>query len=456
MSKENGARYIVLPDGKLHPVLNVASARLLSDGTSQSPVSVSQQILNKKEKGLPVGIPNAPDTLPDPKQLANTDWTACTYQNNSGDEDEEDRSGDNTPPTTETLLVGVSADNGKLGEDEAAVVKSLDTGEVWVLANGYRFKIEQLHLLRALNYLANTAQLVDSSWLATIPEGLELKVQVPLVDVGKPAPRYGAPAAFQRVGQVGRVRDTDKYFVVTDQGIQYIKAVTANLLLADKHIQDQAYQGKSAQPILVSQADLQGVAEQTGFVVQDPHWPDTMPKWVNKGGVAVGDRYVLCSTFKGWDRAKNPLVQLAATNRVPTPEGTQPQAVSSGMDSRVADQIVMYQGRGALVRATEGKGTQNGSVFVVTEPGIKYQVSTYQEAVTTVGQGGQDQQQVLLDSVQRLGYQADQISPIPEAWVNLLATGPNLDARAARTMWTPSGQGMPIPQDNGKQQGSQG
>src|SRR5450755_1035321 len=76
---ETGARY-VLVDGTLHPVLNYSSAKLLL-GSRFQVVTVSVGALESAPHGAPVGIPLAPDSLPDAAHIVGPDWSACAIGN---------------------------------------------------------------------------------------------------------------------------------------------------------------------------------------------------------------------------------------------------------------------------------------------------------------------------------------------------------------------------------------
>ena len=69
IASESTTRYVVLKtDGKsqLHPVLNMASAKLLLDAGKGEVVNVDESVLDngKIPHGATIGIPYAPDRLP--------------------------------------------------------------------------------------------------------------------------------------------------------------------------------------------------------------------------------------------------------------------------------------------------------------------------------------------------------------------------------------------------------
>src|SRR5204863_9303070 len=77
VERESGARY-VYRDGRLHPVLNYASALLVVGSTPGHTVLVSRSALSGVPRGVPLGIPGAPDSLPAPGRLSAEPWTVCS------------------------------------------------------------------------------------------------------------------------------------------------------------------------------------------------------------------------------------------------------------------------------------------------------------------------------------------------------------------------------------------
>ncbi|MFD0823356.1 type VII secretion protein EccB, partial [Micromonospora zhanjiangensis] len=96
VEKESGARY-VYRDDTLHLVLNYASARLIIGTPDPKTVLVSRRSIDGVPRGAPLGIADAPDSLPDPGRLTSTPWTVCSTP-----------ATDATPPRS-ALLVGVPA-----------------------------------------------------------------------------------------------------------------------------------------------------------------------------------------------------------------------------------------------------------------------------------------------------------------------------------------------------------
>src|SRR6185369_14680794 len=72
VGKESGAMFVVV-DETLHPVLNLASARLIV-GSADRPVIVKESELGTRPRGALLGIPGAPSALPHQDPGA---WTLC-------------------------------------------------------------------------------------------------------------------------------------------------------------------------------------------------------------------------------------------------------------------------------------------------------------------------------------------------------------------------------------------
>ncbi|MCX9191282.1 type VII secretion protein EccB [Carbonactinospora thermoautotrophica] len=446
ISKETGARYVFMGDGKLHPVLNVASARLLTDPNNFDIVVVSQKVIDKKDKGLPVGIVDAPDDVPKQKDLLNSDWTACTYPDPESGNTVPDETGytEGTGKlTVETLFIGVpTAKDDQLKETDAAVVQTPGASTYWLLANGHRFEIQRNHL-NVLEYDGDRVQLVDPAWLETIPLGNPLAPPT-VSGAGQAAPADASvPGKLQRVGQIGHVKDSNRYFIVTRNGIQNIKRTTALLLRADQRLA-KAYGGRPPEIVEVDAAEISSARTVQHSVPEDSNWPNNITRWVNKRFMNK-ERHVLCSTFTGrFGEGDTPIVTLAAANALPSVRGQLPQPVAHPTDAAIADQIVVPRGKGALVQAVAQNDVKSGSVYLVTEPGVKYQVSTYPVPVTTGAEQNSGQQQTVADAVARLGFQFKNlrdIPKIPESWTRLLVSGPALEPRMASQEHNPQAAG---------------
>ncbi len=80
ISKDKGQPYVITRASDqpvLNPVINITSARLIL-GSSVEPVIVPEDTIQEQTIGPEIGILGAPATVPDPGQLVETGWSACT------------------------------------------------------------------------------------------------------------------------------------------------------------------------------------------------------------------------------------------------------------------------------------------------------------------------------------------------------------------------------------------
>jgi len=80
ISKEKGQPYVITRGSShpvLNPVINITSARLIL-GSSVEPVIVPEKTIQEQTIGPEIGILGAPATVPDPGELVETGWSACT------------------------------------------------------------------------------------------------------------------------------------------------------------------------------------------------------------------------------------------------------------------------------------------------------------------------------------------------------------------------------------------
>jgi ESX secretion system ATPase EccB len=183
---ETGSRYLYL-DGKLRPVLNYTSARLIAGGPP-TVVKVSANSLRGVPHGLPVGIEAAPDQLPDVKRLAGGFWETCSGTR-------PDPTGASQPFVT--VWVGTAGTGQPLGQSSGLIVRA-PKGQVYLAWGGQRLRIPSTDVLGALGYAAATPYPVGWAWLNVLPAGPDLAApDVP--GRGQPGPLVaGAPTGSRR------------------------------------------------------------------------------------------------------------------------------------------------------------------------------------------------------------------------------------------------------------------
>jgi type VII secretion protein EccB len=365
VDEDSGNRYLLI-DGRLRPVLNYASARLLVEGNP--PVaSVSAEDLAEFPKGAPIGIPGAPDTLPS-VGVSGKPWMVC-----AGVSDED-------PGVSVTVgdVPGVT----EVGAEHAVLVR---VGEELYLAwQGTRLRVTGDWVPRALGMDPATAVPVDSAWLNTLPAGPDLGS--PPVAHGGPGPDVaGMPSVL---GQLVTVPDAvgDKTFVVAPAGLVPVSRTVATLLGADP--------GNQTPPaIAITPAQL---ATQT--VLPAPVWQTELP--ASPPASVDTDERVPCVRWRS---------EEATLVSAPGMPGT-PDTAQAGVtrDGRVADLVEVTPGAGMLARTRPAPGVPGAGVYLITEAGAKFPVADGEAA-------------------EALGFSVDAAELVPAELLALLPTGPVLD-----------------------------
>ena len=218
VEKESGARYVFIDD-ELHLVLNYASALLIIKSESPRTVLVSRKSIEGVPRGVPLGIADAPDSLPDAGRLTTAAWTVCSMRPVDGDR----------AAASSALLVGAAPSGGTPLGDDAVLARHPDGGLYLVWHNRRHLIRDRERVLSALTWTSEPPVAVAPALLNALPAGADLApVQIP--NQGRRAPRV--PGA--RIGEVFVVQRQGGgrlYVVAERDGVAGITEVQANLLL---------------------------------------------------------------------------------------------------------------------------------------------------------------------------------------------------------------------------------
>lgn len=379
----SGDRYVIV-DGRLHPALNLASALLVGGGST---TTVREAVLDDLPRGLPVGIPDAPDALPAAKRLTAEDWTVCAVP-----------SGAPTLPPDVTVLIGVpEPTRGQVGDGQAVVARG-DDGALWLLAEGRRFQlVDQAPVLLGLTRAQPVA--LPAPVLDLLPEGPPIAVP----DVGeRDAVVDGVPAQWV-VGDVVQVEaggEARQRLAVLPDGVSPVSELTATLLVAS------------------GSNEVTGTPAQAGTARRSAAGPPGQRGWPETAPEAIGperDQPLCVSTTPGEPAGDAPwVVRLSLPGAVPT--GDDEVFTLGGDIPGVADGVVVPRGAGALVRSSTAAGG-DGALTLVTDSGQRFAVPTPDAAV-------------------RLRYDPATAAPVPAPFVALLPAGPALDPELAAREFT--------------------
>lgn len=388
VEQETNTRYVYL-DGVLHPVLNYASARLILKNDPIQVTSVSRSSLAGVPHGLPVGIPGAPDTLPDKGLQAAVPWSVCSEPVLT----ESGAPGSSVRVRVGTVLPGtqpVTSDSGLLvqGGDRTKYL-------VW---QGKRFRLAGREGSAALGYGTAEPMSVRDAWLNALPAGSDMAAaEVP--NRGAAGPMVGA--ASTRVGQVLQstgVGGATQYYLVRADGVQAITHVDAALLLGSPASQA-AYPGGSVAAVSVSAADVAAAPDSRAASVTHTDQPTAAPPLADP----PAETTALCATYTDTSGTSVAMTVSLRTER----------AVSTRVaGGSVADHVDVPPGGGAVVRELPDPGVPNGATYLVTDLGYKFPVAG-------------------TEALNSLGYKGIVATPIPTALLQLVSTGPALDPAAA-------------------------
>ncbi|MEV7429748.1 type VII secretion protein EccB [Nocardioides sp. NPDC092400] len=169
VSKKGGASYVILEGGddpELRPVINPTSAQLIL-GSDTEPSFVDQSEIDKYVPGEPIGILDAPATVPDEDMLLDADWTACTAE---GRGIKVDVSAEQlvTPTTTAGLLVEAGGRFYLVAESERAELGDQTRAYLYAVPDQGASDL----LLQQLGLgIREEAVRVPEQWLTLFPAG---------------------------------------------------------------------------------------------------------------------------------------------------------------------------------------------------------------------------------------------------------------------------------------------
>ena len=333
MSRESGALYVRVGD-TLHPVMNLASARLIA-GSAANPRVVNEANTGSAKRGPLLGIPGAPAVIATPLSDSESAWTICD-------------------DTTTTLVAGHSDEIGRGDRQPSILVtaRSESAATTYLLYDGKRAAVDLRNpgVVWALRLDGIEPRPVSRSLLDAIPESPPIAApHIP--DAGQPSAVAGT-----RVGTVVRVPrvDSDDFFVMLADGVQRIGEVAANLIRAlDSH---GAYEMPSVSPDSVSGLPIVGSLPVS-----------TYPR--RAGSImGAGDGGVLCA---GWLPA-GPKTVLRIGDSLPTAENPIALAQADG-EGPAIDSVVMPSNRSAYVRAASlARDNGGGPLYLVTDGGVLF------------------------------------------------------------------------------------
>ncbi|MFF9627148.1 type VII secretion protein EccB [Streptomyces griseosporeus] len=429
VASKSTTRYVVLKTGKqtqLHPVLNMASAKLLLDPSKNSVITVDEKVLDsgKPPHGATIGIPYAPDRLPGDSEAGSAKrWAVC------------ERPGDGGRAIQKAAFVFAEKEwsktegASKLGGGDLMYVVGPDGRTQYVVdAKGTKYQLadpEDKELLKALDTQGRAPQRVSKEWLDTLHTGDPVAIPALSAADGTPGEKANASTAlgeYDKVGEVIKAYDGQvmQYYVVLRGKVARISEFTATLLLNSGDLVAVGQAGEA------QQVSPGAVADSTSFD-GDKNWPSYRPRTVNNGASATSGRNTVCNVLRSVDAANG-------RTTLSTWVGTAfPAQLPTGSSS-----AYVTPGSGQLYRQFKGTETKAGGVFLVTDTGLRYALQSNSDSATDdkgIGTSAQQKKQELAEAriaQTRLGYEKVTPVPVPAEWSTFLPTGPRLSEAAAR------------------------
>nr|WP_090278896.1 type VII secretion protein EccB [Mycolicibacterium komanii]CRL74561.1 putative ESX-3 secretion system protein [Mycolicibacterium komanii] len=357
LSKSSGAVFVKIGD-RVHPVLNLASARLIV-GANENPKQVDDKFLNPLPRGPMVGIVGAPTSIRGADNTAMSSWTVCdTLQ---------------TPGVTETtgttlLQTAVLANDPVLDDDVRAAedgeaVLTRSGGATYLVYDGVRAPVDMSDpaVVNGLHLQEATPRPVSPGLLNTFPL-VEPITPVTIEGAGEPSAALGPE---HPIGSMVRAVDSrgEQLYIVLRDGLQPVSPATADVV---RYSNPNA--GGEARDI--APAALATVPIVHHLAVE--HYPSAPPRIVGPDA----DR-VVCMGWQRSNTASEATVRLLLGYRLPTPADAQPVRLASADGNGPAvDFAYLVPGHGEYVQAT---GTLPGSdsagqQFYVSDTGLRHHI----------------------------------------------------------------------------------
>ncbi|WJY52881.1 type VII secretion protein EccB [Streptomyces chengbuensis] len=423
IASKSTTRYVVLrTNGKkqLHPVLNMSSAKLLLDPDKGKVINVDESVLDSGRipHGATLGIPYAPDRLPDAKDAGVAKrWAVC------------ERPGEGGRAIQKAAFVLAEREEKKTeGADrlrggELLYVEGPDATRHIVDAGGTAYPVAKDELLlRQLVGLGRAPQRVSAAWLDTLHKGD--RIEFPAVPgAGRAAGVPGLPDDVNKVGMVLKATDgtREQQYVVLDGRVAPVSDFTAKLLLSSRDLIGLGQDGRAE--------SVSAAAFRPGQAFgQDRKWPEHAPEAVNSASTDEGSRNTVCNVLREVDDD--------GTTTLSTWAGTEfPATLPTGSSS-----AYVTPGSGQLFRQFKGSRTDSGFLFLVTDTGLRYAMQSNGDSATDdsgIGASGSKKErearmQEAQQAQNRLGYKDVEPVPVPASWSSFLPTGPRLSTGAAR------------------------
>ncbi|WP_171170989.1 type VII secretion protein EccB [Streptomyces sp. I05A-00742] len=431
VGSKSTTRYVVLKTGetkRLHPVLNYSSAKLLLTPEKSSVIKVEESVLDngKIQRGPTLGIPYAPDRLPDAKDAGKEkSWAVCEQPGGEG------------RTVQKAVFLFADRDAAKVGgsrqlHDGQALYVEGPTGDRYLVDPGGTKHLVGLPvgdnppprdqvLRRSLFSEGAQPQKVTKDWLGTLHEGSPITFPRLPGKIGAPAGVGSLDPRLDKVGTVIRAvagKGMQHYVVLPGQ-VAPVSDLVARLLLTSP---DTAVLRQNAR---AEEVGPQSFTSSQEWFYGQYDWPKLVPTQVNDANTGVR---TVCNVLHGVDgKGVTKLTTWAGSSY--------PAQILDGATS-----AYVTPGSGLLYRQINGSSTSVGSLFLVTDTGLRYAVQTNNDSSagrSGIGEDGkpktpEERANQAYEAQTRLGYKEVRPVPVPDNWSAFLPKGPRLDVNSAQ------------------------
>ncbi|KDE96865.1 hypothetical protein Y900_029985 [Mycolicibacterium aromaticivorans JS19b1 = JCM 16368] len=399
-ARGGGGLYVEV-GGVMHPVLNKASARLIT-GQPNDPTLVPMSEILKAPVGPILGIQGAPDDLT-VRTPGDTGWALCDRLGSQGSQ---------VVPKV-TVIDGL-ADLGDWAHpiDSPRVALMTYGGATFLVTDGHRSEIDLADKPVTLALGLPVGDLHPAAMSRALYEALTptAPVRVPTIPTPGGPVSYSTPTLPLVSGSVMRVSDVTgdpQFFVALPAGVQRVPQTVATMIINAAVV-------PGGQVIQAKSAALTGMPQAVGFDISV--YPKDLVQLLDKAAEPV-----TCVMWRKTNGEPQAQVSTISGRRLPIPVGDERRVVpfiSAGVNT--ADEVYVSPDSANFVQVTgvQPDSVRGESLWFIGNNGVRF-------GVPTMGGGGNDQ------SRQALGFNADTPTPAPWSVIKWLPAGPALSKPAA-------------------------
>ena len=320
IAEDSGARYVSV-QGKLSPVVNTTSARLLIPSAQFKVLAVPDDEIADKERGPTLGILGAPDSLTPATSLTNSGWISCLDEG-------------------EQVSTVIGSKRTVTPQPTGAVV-ARNGNRTFVIADGHRYPVAARDVSAvtvALRLDGRPAVVAPSTWLNLCPEP-PARAPLSIDDLGAPRPGLPAGATVGSVLALEGDAEGRRYLVLPSGDLEPLPPVATEMYRLGS--------GASGREVPVQAAQIRQL-EVRPQQFAPTAWPTEIP-------TAVSDPP--CATLT--TAPDTPPEVALASRAVPVTESER-------------GRTVVDTGEGALVRAVSGQVLDAGTILAVDQTATAY------------------------------------------------------------------------------------